>query len=427
MGKDILTRELLLKSVEEWNAARRANPDLKPDLYYAYLHGRDLRGVDFRGADLRCTDLSEADLRWADLSEADLRGAYLCQVNLSEANLNRADFSQTTFKRGADGVLGGINKDRIVGTDLTKANLHKAFIPGANLSEAHLRGADLSNSVLSGTKLSGVNCVDADLNGADLHGAELQGAILIRTKLMEANLSWSELKGAILSEANFSGAVVDNTTFGAVDLSRAVGLDTLQHNGPSTIGIDTIYASNGNIPEVFLRGCGVPDNFIEYVRSLTAKPFDYYSCFISHSTADKVFADRLYADLQAKGVRCWYAPHDMEGGEHVDTQIDRAIKVHEKLLLVLSESSINSNWVKREITKAVKREDAEGKRVLFPISLVDFTKIEAWEFVDSKGRDLSEEIRKFYIPSFKGWEHDNSIYKTEFDKLLRDFKDKSKQ
>jgi len=244
---------------------------------------------------------------------------------------------------------------------------------------------------------------------------------------MEANLSWSELKGAILSEANFSGAVVDNTTFGAVDLSRAVGLDTLQHNGPSTIGIDTIYASNGNIPEVFLRGCGVPDNFIEYVRSLTAKPFDYYSCFISHSTADKVFADRLYADLQAKGVRCWYAPHDMEGGEHVDTQIDRAIKVHEKLLLVLSESSINSNWVKREITKAVKREDAEGKRVLFPISLVDFTKIEAWEFVDSKGRDLSEEIRKFYIPSFKGWEHDNSIYKTEFDKLLRDFKDKSKQ
>ena len=117
----------------------------------------------------------------------------------------------------------------------------------------------------------------------------------------------------------------------------------------------------------------------------------------------------------------------MEGGEHVDIQIDRAIKLHEKLLLVLSESSINSNWVKREIIKAFKREEAEGKRVLFPISLVDFSKIEAWEFVDSKGRDLSEEIRKFYIPSFKGWENDNSLYTTEFDKLLKAFKDKSKQ
>ncbi|WP_167599285.1 toll/interleukin-1 receptor domain-containing protein [Chlorobaculum sp. 24CR] len=424
---NILTKELLLRSVEEWNKARDANPELKPDLSGTDLHRTDLRGVNFRGADLRVTDLSEADLRWADLGDSDLRGAYLCRVNLSEANLSKVDMSYVFFKRGADGVLGGVKKDRIYGTDLTGANLHAAFMPEANLNTAHLQGADLSDALLSGANLSGVNFVDADLNKVRLHGADLQGAILIRTKLIEADLSSAEIKGAILSEANFSRAAVDNTTFGAVDLSSVIGLDTLRHKGPSTIGIDTIYASNGNIPEVFLRGCGVPDNFIDYARSLTAKAFDYYSCFISHSTSDKVFADRLHADLQAKGVRCWYAPHDMEGGEHIDTQIDRAIKVHEKVLLVLSESSINSNWVKREIAKAVKREEAEGKRVLFPISLVEFSTLEQWEFVDSKGRDLSEEIRKFYIPNFKGWENDNSLYTTEFDKLLKAFKDKSKQ
>jgi len=331
------------------------------------------------------------------------------------------------FKRGADGVLGGVKKDRIYGTDLTGANLHAAFMPEANLNSAHLQGADLSDALLSDTNLIGANFVDADLSRARLYETNLQDAILIRAKLIDADLSEANIKGAVLSEADFSRAVVDNTTFGDIDLSSVIGLETLRHRGPSTIGIDTIYLSHGNIPEVFLRGCGVLDLFIEYVHSLTAKAFDYYSCFISHSTADKDFADRLHADLQAKGVRCWYAPEDMKAGEHVDTQIDLGIKNHEKLLLVLSESSINSNWVKREITKAFKREEAEGKRVLFPISLVDFSKIEEWEFVDSKGRDLSEEIRKFYIPSFKGWENDNSLYTTEFNKLLKAFKDKSKQ
>jgi hypothetical protein len=341
MGKNILTKELLLKSVEEWNATREAYPELKPDLSRA--------------------DLSDADLSGANLRDADLSAANLKDASLSAANL-------------------------------IWANLNEAILDGADLSDTKLFSADLSRA----------NLIDSTLFGADISLTNL-------------------------SEASLSEAKIGYTRFGGVDLSSVVGLDTISHHAPSTIGIDTIYASNGNIPEIFLRGCGVPDSFITYVRSLTATPIDYYSCFVSHSTMDKDFADRLYADLQAKGVRCWYAPHDMEGGEHVDTQIDRAIKVHEKLLLFLSESSINSNWVKREITKAVKREEAEGKRVLFPISLVDYSILEEWKYVDSKGRDLAERIRKFYIPSFKGWENDNSLYTTEFDKLLKAFKDKSKQ
>ena len=365
MGNNILTKELLLKSVEEWNAARRAYPDIRPDLSCENLNAAKLNGANLDGA-----DLSEADLSKADLMEAHLSGADLHKTFLWDAILKRADLSRT------------------------------------NLIHAHLSGADLS--------------------GSNLFGGNLSFSELDNANLREACLSWVDLNGADLSGANLTGAIAGHTLFGAVDLSEVIGLESMWHHVPSTIGIDTLFASKGNIPEVFLRGCGVPDSFIEYARSLTAKAFDYYSCFISHSTADKNFADRLYADLQAKGVRCWYAPHDMEGGEHIDTQIDRAIKVHEKLLLVLSESSINSNWVKREISKAVNREDKEGKRVLFPISLVEFSKIEEWEFVDSKGRDLSEEIRKFYIPSFKGWEHDNAIYTTEFPKLLKAFQDNSK-
>src|SRR5439155_1880967 len=104
--------------------------------------------------------------------------------------------------------------------------------------------------------------------------------------------------------------------FGDVDLSVAKGLETVHHYGPSTIGIDTIYHSQGNIPEAFLKGAGVQENFLTNMRALveSMSPIDFYSCFISYSSKDQEFAERLYADLQSKGVRCWFAPEDMKTG-----------------------------------------------------------------------------------------------------------------
>jgi len=423
MGENILTKELLLRSVEDWNKARIANPGYKPNLYGADLRRADLFSVNLLEAELRGADLSEANLQWADLRNADLRGAYLYRVNLSESNLCGVDLSLSSLKRGGYGVLGTANLDGIYGTNLTGANLHAAFMPGANLNAAHLQGADLSDALLSGTNLSGTNFVDADLSRAHLHRADLQGAILTRAKLIDADLSWAEIKGAILSEANFSRAAVDNTTFGAVDLSSVIGLDTLRHKGPSTIGIDTIYASKGNIPEVFLRGCGVPDSFITYARSLTANPIDFYSCFISYSTKDDDFARRIHNDLQASGVRCWFAPHDIQGGKKVLHQIEEAIRLYDKLLLILSPDSMNSNWVETEIINAIKKEQQQQKQMLFPISIVPFEQIKKWKRFDSdSGRDLAREIREYHIPDFSLWGSDQSAYKTAFERLLKDLK-----
>jgi hypothetical protein len=145
-------------------------------------------------------------------------------------------------------------------------------------------------------------------------------------------------------------------SFGDVDLSVVKNLETVRQLGPSTIGIDTIYRSQGNIPEAFLRGAGVPDSFLEYMRSLVSKPIDYYSCFISYSSEDQAFAERLDADLQSKGVRCWYAPHDMKIGVEIRPRIDESIRVHDKLLLVVSESSLASTWVKKEVETAFEKE-----------------------------------------------------------------------
>jgi hypothetical protein len=92
---------------------------------------------------------------------------------------------------------------------------------------------------------------------------------------------------------------------------------------------------------------------------------DFASCFLSHSTKDREFVEYLYNRLVEVGVRVWYAPHDIGLGEHLDKQLDDAIKVNDRVLLVLSAKSIRSKWVQREILTSRKRERSEKRRNYF--------------------------------------------------------------
>ncbi len=301
--------------------------------------------------------------------------------------------------------------------DLRLVNLSKAVLRGTELSRADLRGASLTTTDLSRADLTKADLTKADLRWADLRGAVLKETILSRVNLFRANLSWAELNGT-----NFHKSRTINTIFTDVDLSKAIGLNDVEHIGPSSIGIDTIYKSQGKIPEVFLRGCGVPENFISYMQSLTMNPIEYYSCFISHSTLDAEFAERLYTDLHHKAVRCWYAPEDMKGGKKLYPQIDEAIRIHDKLILILSENSINSPWVATEIKRTRKYESQEGRQRLFPISLITYGELRDWKLFDADaGTDLAEEVRSYYIPDFSNWK-DHDSYKKAFSRLLSDLK-----
>jgi len=161
------------------------------------------------------------------------------------------------------------------------------------------------------------------------------------------------------------------TILGDVDLRGVKGLEAVLHRAPSTIGIGTIIASQGKIPEIFLREAGVPPSIIEAIPSLigSLEPIQYYSCFISYSSKDQDFAERLYADLQSKGVRCWFAPEDLKIGEKFWHRIDESIRLYDKLLVVLSEHSVTSVWVENEVMAALEKEHQQQKLVLFPIKL----------------------------------------------------------
>ena len=147
------------------------------------------------------------------------------------------------------------------------------------------------------------------------------------------------------------------------------GLDTVQHDGPSIISAQTLERSQGNIPESFLRGAGLSDSFITCARSLVVNPIEYYTCFISYASHDQDFAERIYADLQSKGVRCWFAPENLEIGDPIRSRIEETIRRYDKLIVVLSEHSISSTWVAYEVEQALNKEPAGIPNVLYPIRL----------------------------------------------------------
>jgi uncharacterized protein YjbI with pentapeptide repeats len=365
--------DILAKGVETWNAWRDGNPDFRPDLTGADLTSANLGGANLCGADLRGADLSLANLTGAMLSGADLSLAVLSRADLTRAGLERANLTDV---------------------NLRLANLTGATLLSANLDGTNLTRANLNNANLIKANLNSANLIHADLDGANLHSANLSNAKLSDAKLNDAILHSTILHGAKLVGTNFTGAITASTLFGNVDLSTVRGLDEVVHWAPSTISLDTIYLSQGKIPDVFLRRCGVPDKFITYMRSLTGNAFDFYSCFISYSTNDQEFADRLYADLQARGVRCWFAPHHIQGGRKIHEQIDEAIKVYDKLLLILSDASMSSTWVKTEIANARAKEEQQKRQMLFPIALVPYNRIKTWKLFDAdNGIDSARDPR----------------------------------
>lgn len=179
-----------------------------------------------------------------------------------------------------------------------------------------------------------------------------------------------------------------------------------------SIGIDAIYLSRGDIPEAFLRKAGVPEDFLTYMRSLVNRPIEYYTCFISYSSRDQEFADQLYADLQSKGVRCWFAPEDRKTGYKIRQRIDESIHRYDKLLLVLSEHSIASSWVEFEVEAALAKEKEKHALVLFPVRLDN-------SVMQSTTSWAAHLKRMRHITDFTGWEqHDN--YQKALTRLLRD-------
>jgi len=343
------------EAIAEW---RRANPWKRLD-----LSGADLRRAWLAGADLRRTKLSGANLSSADLSGSFLRSVELFGANLIEARLSQADLSR------------------------------------AMLMEAHLTAARLWR---------------ANLTEASLSGANVAVAMLAEANLTDTNLTLANFSGTYLRQADLSGARLGATSLSNVDLSQVIGLATVEHELPSSVGVDTLIASfrgagNRLTPELrtFFRGAGVPKELLEALPGIVAQ-VKYYSCFIAYGQPDLEFAQKLYEDLGARGITCWLYDMDATPGEPTWREIGEKRRGAEKTVVLCSAKALVRDGVLKEIEEQID----EDPDKLVPVSLDDLWKEEGFRVMRAS-RDLKPFLMERNYADFA-----NLGYEEALDRLL---------
>ena len=143
-------------------------------------------------------------------------------------------------------------------------------------------------------------------------------------------------------------------------------------------------------------------------------PIQYHSCFLCYDQQDETLARRLHADLQDQGVRCWFAPKETMLDTERQFQIDGALHMQEKKLLLLSKHSMNSSWVIEEIRAALEKEIRQQRPILFLVC-IDKSVIETARVWGAKLR------RTCYTTDFTRWS-DPQAYQRLFERLLRDLR-----
>lgn len=135
--------------------------------------------------------------------------------------------------------------------------------------------------------------------------------------------------------------------------------------------------------------------------------------FLSYTEQDDELSRRLRSDLTAAGFRPWRWRENARCGQELIAEIDEQIRACDRFLLILSEASLKSQPVIREIVRALQKEERERRNVICPIR-VD-------ETIFSWNHPLQADIVPKVILDFRGWQ-DPVVYQAALQRLLHDLR-----
>jgi hypothetical protein len=278
-----------------------------------------------------------------------------------------------------------------------ECRMRNCNLKGCSLYRAQLRDVDLSGSVLYLTELKNATLEKVRLDDTDLRGAKL---------------FYAQLNDVSVAHADLTGATFGSTVIQGIDLSSVDGLAGGLHYAPSAIDSVSLRLTAqglGNEPDFrrqdffrFLSGAGLDDELLEVVRSWVGQPIEFHSIFLSHSSRDKEFARKLYQDLRSIGIKCWLDEKQLLPGDSILGEIDKGIKLWDRLVLVCSRDSLGPTtgwWVEQELERALAKE-RELRRKGIPAGTVIPITIDGYVFDEWEGRYQATLLER-YIGDFR--------------------------
>jgi hypothetical protein len=326
------------------------------------------------------------------LTDGSLQGVSLYGANLRHASLRGADL------RGA--IMSGV---QLIGADLRSANLANTDMIDARLDNANLAGADLTDADLIASNLAGANLRNANLSGAAMSATDLRFALFQDT---------------VLDEADLNNAKCDRTIFASVDLSSVRNLHSVLHLGRSDIGLDTFFRSHGQLPAAFLRGCGVPEILFAHLHEMTEVPAAYAPCFIRYSHPDRFLALKLYQVLQGHGVRGWLDEHKLRLVDELYGRHGRGIRPHDRVMLLLSEDSLQSGWLDKAVEEALAREEARAEKGVEGPPLLHTLNTDGYLYSGECDSPYLTDMQRRVVADFSEWRQQPAIIEQHIGAIL---------
>lgn len=378
--------KVLRQGVKAWNEWRQGKgAGLEIDLREADFRGTYLNEANFKNADLRGSHFEKVGLRSTHFEGADLRAAHFHKADVFCAHLNRADLELADF-RDADLMY-------------------------ANLREAKMRNTDFRGAILS--------C--ADFTRAQLSNVDFRGA-----KVNHIRLTWASLHNCQLEGTNLEYAWMGHTTLANLDLRGVEGLEMVRHEAPSTVGLDTIYASQGQTSQRFLAGCGVSSDFRALIGTLAVAPALYDPLvMLAYSDMEKTdeemededLIEHLSWALRDNLIRAWTMYKDWSPSQ-LDRQLEAAWPSQTRFLLVCSAGSLKNEYLRPILHQIFAREKEQQKTLLFPVARMP---VEQMQRLETSDPEIIQDLCARPLPDFTNWENPTE-FEREFSKLLHNLK-----
>lgn len=91
--------------------------------------------------------------------------------------------------------------------------------------------------------------------------------------------------------------------------------------------------------------------------------------FISYSHSDAEFVNKLAMQLVKRNAHVWVDTWELNVGDSILGRVQQAIQDSSALLVVLSKSSVTSEWCKKELSAGLMRELDEKRVIVLPVLL----------------------------------------------------------